>query len=68
VPNSYAISNGSDFCLLAKERHDFGKQAWKLHSIFGDVLGCGIVLSPTNKLTIFFTLNGALMGRFIMRN
>jgi hypothetical protein len=29
----------------------------------GDVFGCGLVLSPDDKLAIFFTTNGTLMGQ-----
>jgi hypothetical protein len=28
-----------------------------------DVFGCGLVLSPDEKLAIFFTTNGVLMGK-----
>jgi hypothetical protein len=28
-----------------------------------DVVGCGLLLNPNNKLFIFFTVNGILMGR-----
>jgi hypothetical protein len=33
----------------------------------GDVFGCGLVLSTDNKLAIFFTTNGILMGQFSRR-
>jgi hypothetical protein len=29
-----------------------------------DVYGCGLVLDPENKLSIFFTLNGHLLSKF----
>jgi hypothetical protein len=64
-PNTFAISYGRYNCRLHGISHDF---EWPLDSIKpewngpGDVSGCGLVLSPTNKLTIFFTLNGILMG------
>jgi hypothetical protein len=28
----------------------------------GDILGCGLLLNPQGKLSIFFTANGILMG------
>jgi hypothetical protein len=30
---------------------------------YGNVFGCGLVLDPDNKLAIFFTLNGQLLGK-----
>jgi hypothetical protein len=29
----------------------------------GDVLGCGLLLNPENKVAIFFTMNGMLLGK-----
>jgi hypothetical protein len=34
----------------------------------GDVVGCGILLESMQKLSIFFTLNGILLGQFSMGN
>jgi hypothetical protein len=34
----------------------------------GNVIGCGILLEAMQKLSIFFTLNGNLMGQFSMGN
>jgi hypothetical protein len=31
-----------------------------------DVYGCGLVLDHEDKLAIFFTLNGQLMGEFVL--
>jgi hypothetical protein len=31
-----------------------------------NVFGCGLVLDPENKLAIFFTLNGQLLGEFCL--
>jgi hypothetical protein len=31
----------------------------------GGVIGCGLLLNPKNELSIFFTINGILMGQFI---
>jgi hypothetical protein len=30
------------------------------------VYGCGLVMDPNDKLAIFFTLNGFLMGQFLL--
>jgi hypothetical protein len=57
-----------DYCLLSGHEHFF---EWPAGAIkpkwFGygcrDVYGCGLVLSPDNKLAIFFTTNGILMGQ-----
>jgi hypothetical protein len=32
----------------------------------GNVYGCGILLNPDEKLTIFFTLNGILIGSVLI--
>jgi hypothetical protein len=37
------------------------KPTWKGQ---GDVLGCGLLLNAENKLSLFFTGNGLLMGQF----
>jgi hypothetical protein len=65
-PHSYAIHSDSDFCLLSGKQHYFEwpnsatiKPRWKG---LGDVIGCGILLSPKDEMSIFFTLNGTLMG------
>jgi hypothetical protein len=33
---------------------------------YGNVFGCGLVLDPDNKLTIFYTLNGQLLGELML--
>jgi hypothetical protein len=33
---------------------------------FGNVYGCGLVLDPKDKLWIFFTLNGQLLGELML--
>jgi hypothetical protein len=35
------------------------------HSIGINVFGCGLVLDPEDKLAIFFTMNGMLMGELL---
>jgi hypothetical protein len=32
----------------------------------GNVIGCGLVLEPDNKLAIFFTLNGQIWGELVL--
>jgi hypothetical protein len=32
-----------------------------------NVFGCGILIGPDNKVTIFFTLNGIFLGEFFSR-
>jgi hypothetical protein len=66
-PNSYAI-DGCYFCWLSGKSHHFEwpngvtKPTWNGR---GDVFGCGLLMSPENKLSIFFTGNGILLGQFI---
>jgi hypothetical protein len=68
--NSYAIPNYINFndCWLAGERHQFElpegaiRPRWKYNSI--NVFGCGLVVDSEDKLAIFFTLNGQLIGEF----
>jgi hypothetical protein len=55
--------------LLAGERHLFElpegaiRPKWKE---YWNVLGCGLVLDPEDKLAIFFTLNGKLFGELVL--
>jgi hypothetical protein len=77
VPNSryvgqfpnYAIPHGYRFCWLSLETHYFDwpngaiKPEWNGE---GDVIGCGLVLNPQNKLSIFFTVNGILLGQSLL--
>jgi hypothetical protein len=66
--NSYAIPIvGHHFygCWLAGEYRYFelpdgATRPERKH--FGNVVGCGLVLEPDNKLAIFFSLNGQLLG------
>jgi hypothetical protein len=32
----------------------------------GKVVGCGILMNPDDKLTIFFTVNGILIGSVLI--
>jgi hypothetical protein len=70
--NSYAIPIGGPYChgcWLAGEHHHFElpegavEQEIKEH---GNVFGCGLVLDPEDKLAIFFTLNGQLLGKWML--
>jgi hypothetical protein len=68
LTNSYAIRSGFDFCRLSGKEHDF---EWPNGAIKpeskgqGDVLGCGLLLSSENEVSIFFTGNGLLMGKLL---
>jgi hypothetical protein len=67
--NSYAIHLYIE-CWLAGERHPFElpegaiEPRWKRNGI--NVLGCGLVLDPEDKLWIFFTMNGKLRGELVL--
>jgi hypothetical protein len=73
-PNSYAILipiptwNIYPF-LLAGQRHDFefpeGVIRPKMEET-GNIAGCGILMNPNDKLTIFFTFNGILIGSVLI--
>jgi hypothetical protein len=63
------FGNGDDKCQVSGKKHKFewpngtAKPKWNAE---GDMVGCGLVLSPNNKLAIFFTGNGILMGQFLL--
>jgi hypothetical protein len=66
--NSYAILIIGHYCYRcwpAGEIHHFelpvGANQPEMKE-YGNVYGCGLVLDPDNKLAIFFTLNGQLLG------
>jgi hypothetical protein len=65
------------WCLNSKfwlplKKHDIEwsegvtKPEWDEPEI-GDIYGCGLLLSPDNKLAIFFTLNGILLGEILFK-
>jgi hypothetical protein len=69
--NSYASAIVGQHCngyWFAGERHRFElpegavRPSWKYINVFG----CGLVLDPNNKLAIFFTLNGQLLGELVL--
>jgi hypothetical protein len=35
-------------------------------NVEGNVYGCGILMDPDNELTMFFTLNGILLGELFL--
>jgi hypothetical protein len=60
--NTYAISHYNGCLFLSGKKHDFAtKPDWNGP---GDVIGCGLQLNASNKLAIFFTFNGILLGQF----
>jgi hypothetical protein len=68
-PNSYSYSPGRKYCLIDKDRHNFEwsekvKPDWELKGQ-GNVCGCGLLVAPNDKLAIFFTFNGKLIGDFL---
>jgi hypothetical protein len=68
APNSYAIQDyDTFFCLLSGTDHEFewpdGVANKPKCKGPGDVLGCGLLLHPNNKVAIFFTANGILLGQ-----
>jgi hypothetical protein len=73
TPNAYAILENYAFCYLSCEHHIFEfecprdsgeaiRPEWKPN---GNIIGCGLLLYLNDKLSIFFTVNGKLMGLFI---
>jgi hypothetical protein len=71
-PNSYGIPTDHNYygCYLAGENHQLElpegaiQPRWERN--ISNVHGCGLVLDPDNKLSIFFTLNGQLEGELAM--
>jgi hypothetical protein len=59
-------------CWIAGEEHRFelpegADRPRQKKDGTDDVYGCGLVLDPENKLAIFFTLNGQLLGELDCR-
>jgi hypothetical protein len=72
-PNSYAIGIRIPYFYilfrLAGQRHRFnfleGVIGPELKET-GNVAGCGLLINSDDKLTIFFTLNGILIGSVLI--
>jgi hypothetical protein len=70
-PNSYTIGictpncNFYQFLRLAGQRHliEFPDEVFK---DTGNVVGCGLLINPDDKLTIFFTFNGIMIGSLLI--
>jgi hypothetical protein len=73
TPNSYCVPVNGIYYFLSCE--SAGKFEWpngvnvllKMNDL-GNVTGCGLLLNPENKLSIFFTLNGILLGKSALVN
>jgi hypothetical protein len=73
--NTYAISTGGySFeyeCVLAGELHQFelpeGGIIPQKKDDATDAFGCGLLLDPQDKLSIFITVNGQLMGELVLK-
>jgi hypothetical protein len=67
--NSYVLPENWALCFISAEHHHFVcpgvgavfRPEWKPK---GNIFGCGLLLDPNDKLAIFFTVNGKLMGQF----
>jgi hypothetical protein len=59
----YALQNGRHCCWVSGNIHHFdrpnGAALWDDQE---DILGCGLLLNPQGKLSIFCTVDGTLMG------
>jgi hypothetical protein len=71
-PKFYLFSNCKFYnnkrCCLSGYYHEFewpnGPIEVKWNENGKVTIGCGILFNPANKLSIFFTANGILMGQF----
>jgi hypothetical protein len=61
LPNSYAIGIPNPNGNFYEFRHA-GQLNLIGYANGGNVFGCGILMNPDDKLTIFFTVNGILIG------
>jgi hypothetical protein len=59
-----------DYCILDCTRQNFedpnGATVKPRWDPSGNIVGCGLLLDAGNKLAIFFTSNGKLMGQFTL--
>jgi hypothetical protein len=71
-PNSYAFQTDhyGYSCLFAGEERHFELSEGGIQPIQkrnrNNVYGCGLVLDPEDKLAIFFSLNGKLLGKLML--
>jgi hypothetical protein len=61
---SLPISKDYCFYYISGEDHLILPEGAKKYDSSRNVYGCGLVLDPENKLAIFFTSNGMLIGSF----
>jgi hypothetical protein len=68
-PNSYALHCSTITCYfsLAGEKHRFEFRPEKVSWPWASVFGCGLLLNPNDKLAIFFTSDGKIIGQFLKR-
>jgi hypothetical protein len=70
TPNAYALPELSSLCFVSEKHHIFEcppgtiRPEWELN---GNIIGCGLLLYQNDKLAIFFTVNGKLMGQYCDR-
>jgi hypothetical protein len=50
---------------LAGKQHKFERPAGAIDSS-EDIVGCGILLNSKNELSVFFTLDGTLIGKLLL--
>jgi hypothetical protein len=66
-PNYYVMECGNPPHLeIDRKCHLFELPEGAIQPKFGpgiDIYGCGLFLYPNDKLTVFFTLNGKLLGQ-----
>jgi hypothetical protein len=66
----YYIIQGHNFKYYVQKQKDGNKFelpegfVWPEKKRGGNTNGCGLLLYPSGKVTIFFTLNGKLMGEW----
>jgi hypothetical protein len=68
TPNSYCISDGGIYYYMSgvgECRFEWQNGVFPKLIGPGNVAGCGLVLNPKNKLSIFFTWNGILLGNIV---
>jgi hypothetical protein len=51
-------------CFVAGKEYQFDFLGFMRRNDLTTVHGCGLLMEPNDKLSIFFTLNGKLKGQF----